>query len=107
MVATVLNAVLTTGAAGSAFCGGWLLWRSAASWRRRVRHRAALAEGDAAQSQSVAPLAAGRQPAAVDDAVIAYALEVSQRMRSPLHALCCLRGCAAKGLWRSGRIRPV
>lgn len=84
MVATVLDAVLATGAAGSAFCGGWLLWRSVASWRRRVRHRAALVESDGAQAQSVASLAAGRQPAAVDDAVIAYALEVSQRMRSPL-----------------------
>lgn len=95
----VLDAALAAGAVASAFGVGWTLWRLAAAWRRRVRYRAAVAEsvgGDGSRGASVE--VAGRRPA-LDEQIIAYGIEVSQRLLSPL-----ARPVAPRALRRRGGI---
>ena len=84
MVEGAIPPLLAAGAATSAFAGGWLLWSLGAAWRRRVRHRAALVEETRAlgPTETGAP-AAGKAPS-LDEVLIAYGVEVSQRLRSPL-----------------------
>lgn len=84
MVEGAIPPLLAAGAASFAFAGGWLLWSLGAAWRRRVRHRAALVE----EARALGPTetgasAAGKAPS-LDEALIAYGVEVSQRLRSPL-----------------------
>ena len=68
-------------AVGSAALLGGMASRIVGAWRRRIRHRAAVVEGSSA-------LQAGRAPAVgeegVDARIVAYAVELSQRARSPL-----------------------
>lgn len=68
-------------AVGSAALLGGMASRIVGAWRRRIRHRAAVVEGSSA-------LQAGRAAAVgeegVDARIVAYAVELSQRARSPL-----------------------
>lgn len=83
----VLETALAASAAASAFAGGCLLGRAVVSWRRRARHRAVLLEASEGvpRAASRSSLAAGiGRTGAPEDSVIAYAIEMSQKMRSPL-----------------------
>lgn len=68
-------------AVGSAALLGGMASRIVGAWRRRIRHRAAVVEGSSAL-QTGRAAAVGEE--GVDARIVAYAVELSQRARSPL-----------------------
>lgn len=84
MSAEIIRLVLIGGATAAAFGGGWVAWCLVAAWRRRVRYRTMVAgdmrEGDEARAS---PSSRSRG-SSLDERVIAYGIEVSQKLLSPL-----------------------
>ncbi len=86
MIEAGMSGALAVAAIASAFACGWLAWRLGVSWRRRMRYRSALVESGGVPHGTAgsAAIPAVQKGTGWEGALIAYAVEVSQRLRSPL-----------------------
>lgn len=78
MTAETVRALLACAALASAAGAGLVLGRRVLAWRRRARHRAAIQVPDGM------PTALPRRGGALEDRLLSWAVEVGQRLRSPL-----------------------
>lgn len=84
MSAEIARLVLAGGAMVAAFAGGWVAWCVVAAWRRRVRYRT-MVSGDIREEEGTrGSLLSRGHGASLDGQVLAYGIEVSQKLLSPL-----------------------